>query len=340
MSRRVVLAPRRTRAVGVVALLLGAPVFAELLQAYLSNTGDVLEIGFAVLFLAPLYGGASLLIREIGLMTGRGWPGRLLLAAAFGVLMPTLVDVSLFTTERSDIDYWDEIVGSTVVGGISVYAVTSWVMGHVLMSVGAPLAVVESLLPEGRDRRWLGAVGLSVIAVLGVAVAWAIHNDESSGQVVDASAVDYAVSVAVAVLLVVLAMGPWGRPLAKAPGRSAGRPIVLGISGFVLMAAFDLAPMSWVGVAVAWAALVAGGVLVGVRSRSPEWTWRHLAAFAYGGVLARTLMGFLAPVPSGVDLSAKLAQNAVFLVLVLGLGALLLSRTREPVTPAAPHPAQ
>jgi hypothetical protein len=115
---------------------------------------------------------------------------------------------------------------------------------------------------------------------------------------------------------------------------------VLGISGFVLMAAFDLAPTSWVGVAVAWAALVAGGVLVGVRSRSPEWTWRHLAAFAYGGVLARTLMGFLAPVPSGVDLSAKLAQNAVFLVLVLGLGALLLARTREPVTPAAPRPAQ
>lgn len=259
----------------------------------------------------------------------RGWPGRLLLAAGFGVLMPKLVDLSLFTPENPDIDYWDDIMGSTLLGGYSVYAIVSWVMGHVVMSVGAPLAVVEGLLPEGRDRPWVGRWGIAVLVVLGVGVGLLIHNDPEGGAV-EITALGYAVSVAVVLALVALAMGPLGRPPIPLAGRSAGRPLVLGLSGFVLMTVFDLAPTSWVGVAMASAALVAGGALVAVRSRSPQWTWRHLTAFAFGGVLARTLMGFLAPVPLGVDLFPKLAQNAIFLLLVLGIGALLWVRTREP----------
>jgi len=80
--------------VGVVLL---APVFAELIQAYLGDLGGVFGLLFFVVFLAPLYGGAVLLIREVTVRTGRGWPSRLLLATAFGVAMPTLVDVSLWS---------------------------------------------------------------------------------------------------------------------------------------------------------------------------------------------------------------------------------------------------
>ena len=72
----------------MVALLLGAPVCAELLQAYLDITGDPCSRWCSlVFFFAPLYGGAAVLIREVAVRTGRGWPGRLLLAAAFGLLM-------------------------------------------------------------------------------------------------------------------------------------------------------------------------------------------------------------------------------------------------------------
>ena len=168
-----------------------------------------------------------------------------------------------------------------------------------------------------------------MLAVLGCGVALLIHSDGGEGGV-EASTSRYVVAGLVALALVAAAMSPVGRPLSVVEGRRPGRPMVLGLAGFGLMAAFDLVPMSWLGVVLAWGVLVAAGVLVAVRSRSAEWTWRHLAAFAFGGVLARTLMGFLAPVPQGVDLVAKLSQNVVFLILVLGLGALLWVRTSEP----------
>ena len=147
----------------MLALLLGAPVFAELIQSYLDITGElVLATLFLIAFMAPLYGGAALLIREVAVRTGRGWPGRLLLAAAFGVLMPTLVDGSLLTPvnpERSTTGTTS--MASTLVGGISVLAADVLGDGSRRDERGRPLVVVEALLPDGRDRPWLGRVWLT-----------------------------------------------------------------------------------------------------------------------------------------------------------------------------------
>lgn len=323
------LASRRTRTVGVVGVLLGAPVCAELLQAYLDITGDAFEMLFLLVFFAPMYGGAALLIREVAVRTGRGWRGRLLLAAAFGVLMTTVIDSSTFTPEVPEIDYWEDIMSSTLVGGVSAYALTTWVLGHVLMSVGAPLAVVEGLLPVVRGRPWLGRRGIVVLALLGTAVAVFVHVDPDAAAV-QATVLDRVISVAAVLALVGLAMGPWGRPVTEVAGRSPGRPWVLAVTGFVLMGTFDAVPISWLGVTVAWLVLATGGVLTARRSRSPAWGPRHVAALAYGALLARTTTGFLSPPPHGVAESAKLVQNAVFLVLVLALGVMLWWRTREP----------
>jgi phosphatidylserine synthase len=95
------------------------------------------------------------------------------------------------------------------------------------------------------------------------------------------------------------------------------------VVGLVLMLAFDLAPISWAGVLVAVVALALAWGLVRRWARSREWSWRHIAALAYGGVLARSLVAFLAPVPVGVEPSAKYAQNVVLLVLVVALGVAL-----------------
>jgi hypothetical protein len=322
-------APRRTRLVGIVALLLGAPVFAELVQSYLDITGELGGTLFLVVFLAPLYGGVALLIREVAVRTGRGWPGRLLLAAAFGVLMPTWVDLSLWTPQTAEeIELWGDIRGVTV-AGVSVLALSSWALGHVVMSVAAPLAVVEALLPSGRGRSWLGWFGIVVLTLLAVGVAVLIHLDEE-GPDAETSVAAYTLSLAFAAALALTAFTPVGRPVRVVEGRATWSPVLLGVSGFVLMALFDLAPASWVGLVMVWVAAVAAGALVARSSRSPSWTVRHLTAFAFGAILERTLIGFLVPTPPGGDATGKLVQNVVVLLLVLALGALLRARTREP----------
>ncbi len=320
-------APRRTRFIGVVALLLGAPVFAELIQSYLEITGELAETLFLIVFLAPLYGGAALLIREVAVRTGRGWPGRLLLAGAFGVLMPTWVDLSLWTPQTAEeIELWGDIRGITL-AGVSVLALSSWALGHVVMSVAAPLVVVEALLPRGRGLPWLGWFGITVLTLLAVGVAALIHVDAKGAET---STSKFVLSLALAAALTVAAFTPLGRHLTPVPGRGTGRPAVLGLAGFVLMALLDLAPASWMGLVMVWAAAAAAGVLLAWSARSPAWTARHLAAFAFGGILERTLVGFLAPTPPGGDAAGKVVQNVVVLLLVLGLGALLNARTREP----------
>jgi hypothetical protein len=306
-------------------LLLGAPVFAELVQSYLPSTGSLGQSLFVVAFLAPLYGGAALVIREVALRAGRGWRGRLLLAAGFGVLMPTWVDLSLWTAqEPAEIEAWGDILGVTAVSGVSVIAVTSWVAGHVVMSIGAPLAIVETLLPRGRDRSWLGPIGLAVVGLLGLSVAVLIHLEERSAA--DGSLPRYGVSLVAAVVLAGLAFSPLGRPVRVVGGRPAARPLVSGVVGFAGLAALDLAPLSWLGVVLAWTAILLGCAAVGRWSRSPDWTVGHVAALAYGAVLERTLVGFLVPVPPGGNPGGKLAQNMVVLLLVILLGVALRRR--------------
>ena len=271
----------------------------------------------------------GLLIREVAVRTGRGWRGRLLLAAAFGVLMPTWVDLSLWTPQTAEeIELWGDIRGVTI-AGVSVLALSSWALGHVVMSVAAPLVVVEALLPNGRGRPWLGWFGITVLVLLAVGVATLIHFDEE-GPAAETSAAKYALSLAFAVALAMAAFTRLGRPVTPVEGRGTGRPAVLGIAGFVLMAAFDLAPTSWLGLVLVLGAATTAGVLLARSSRSPGWSARHLVAFAFGGILERTLIGFLVPTPPGGDTVGKLVQNVVVLVLVLALGALLWVRTREP----------
>lgn len=319
---------RRTRLVAVLAIGVVAPVCAEYLVAYLEITGDLAESLGALLFFVPLYGGAALLIREVAVRAGMGWRGRLLLAAAFGLAMTALVDVSLWTERRPDIEYWTDIQQAARIDalGFSLYTALTWVLGHVTMSVAAPLALAEALIPRIRGARLLGRVGLVCWSAAFLVVAALIHHSETGEYDVHPSAGQYAGAVVVVAGLAALAWTRLGRPLLPGLSGRTARPLVLGLVGAAGMAAIDLVPPAWAGVAVLVVVLVPLAVLVARWSRSPAWGWRHVAALAWGALVERTAVGFLTPIPEGVTVTAKVLHSVVLLALVLGLGVLLVRR--------------
>src|SRR5699024_11865814 len=86
---------------------------------------DVTGVQTCALPTSPLYGGAVLLIRELAVRCGLGWTGTLLLAAAFGLAMPGLVDLAMFGEDRSDVAYWADMREPTLIEPIGVSVSTT-----------------------------------------------------------------------------------------------------------------------------------------------------------------------------------------------------------------------
>jgi hypothetical protein len=318
-------------------LLVAAPITAEYLQAYLPSTGHLLALLTGLLILAPLYGGAALLIREVAVRWGLGWTGILLLAAAFGLAMPGLVDLALFAEQRADIPYWNDMRQATLIGplGISAHPTISWVCGHVLMSVGAPLALLDALAPRHRRRPLLGRPGIVVVSVLWVAAALLVRSDAVQMYGYRPSLAQSLAVLAAVVLLAVLAFTPLGRPVRSRGDRSV-RPAVLVLAGALGMFGIDVLPWTWAGVATIVVLLVGAATLLRRCAATRRWSAYEIGALAAGAVVGRCLIGFLAPVPDGVSIAAKLAQNAVLLAATLTLAWLVTARVEPEQTPAAP----
>lgn len=195
------------------------------------------------------------------------------------------------------------------------------------MSVAAPTVVAEAL--SRQSGPWLGRIGLLAVVAGFIALATFVHQDQSSSYDVYWNPTRYAVPAAIVVLLVALAFTPLGRPL---PGRErrVPPPWVLLLVGGVGMAAFDLVPMSWVGVAQDIGVFIIGLALIAWWARSPGWSMRHQAAVAFGALLTRTITGFLAPLPQDTTWLEKITQNVTYLVVILALGMLLWRRTDDP----------
>lgn len=316
----------RRRACAVLGLAVAAPVCAEFVQGYLPITGDPLGLLAALLILSPLYGGAALLIRESAVRTGRGWPGILLLAASFGVLQAGIIDLSLFLGPQTGVPAFD-VAGTVtqVVAGVSAYAATTWVCGHVIMSIGTPVALFDWAAPGLRGRPWLGPFGIAVTAVLFVCVAALIQVDQRGTATLPLW--EMAGAGTVAALLAAAAFTPVGRPLRRVPGRTAPPAVWLLVGAFLGKLSLDVLPATWLGVAMAWALLAAGMAAIVYVARSPAWSARHSAALAAGALLAWTVVGFLAPDLPDVEPLHRYLHNAAF---ALAAGAVAVAVLRSP----------
>jgi hypothetical protein len=232
--------------------------------------------------------------------------------------MAAVIDMSLFTEARPDIVYWEELQEQTSIAGISASATLTWVGGHVVLSIGAPLAIAEALLGRHRDQPWLRRWGIVLWGVAFVLTAVLIHLAQRQDYGVNPTPAQFAGATAVIAVLAGLAQSPIGRSL-SATDRPVPSLLIVGLGGAVVVGVMDFAPYSWLGVALIAAAIL-GAILALVRwSGSARWGMAHAAAAAFGAIAARAAAGAIAPAPEGVEPVAKLLQGVAGLLLVAGL---------------------
>jgi hypothetical protein len=332
--------PRRLQVAGLLVL---APVCAEYLTAYDSSTGDLLVLVGGLIIFVPLYGAPALLIREVARRCDLGWPGILLLSAAFGLTQAGLVDQSLFSLDYRQIESWDETLRATLVDplGLSAANAMNFIGGHIIYSICAPIALIEAFRPHRSREPWISRRVLGVVAGLYIAASALVLQDHLTTESSHASIAQLSGSAAVLALLILAAFavsrrhtarrsGTDSNPLVSSDPRnsSAGgeRPVPSARTTFLLAllaALIHSAATTWTGVAVAVVVLVLGGALVKYFSGSPKWNGQHIVALAAAAVFVRAALAFsYFPVIGDVSAVPKYTHNAVLLIAIVVISAL------------------
>ncbi|ATQ44973.1 hypothetical protein CSW64_10975 [Caulobacter mirabilis] len=312
---------------GLAAL---SAIGAELLTAYADGTGDFGATLFALVFFMALYGAPALLARELARRAGWGWPSLLLLCAALGVAQACVIDQSLFAEHYGGYEGWEEARQATFLPALGVSAgnVHNFIVGHVVFSFGAPIAVAEAWRPDRARTAWLSPLGMGFAALAYLGAALLILLDPQSHS---ASPIQLAASVAVVAGCIALA---WviGRRSAGSEGPRMGAGRRLGwisvlVVAFVLATAANLAGEGWLGFAVGVSATALIAALAGWGGGRPAWSIRHAAAVGMGFLLSRGVLAFTYyPLAGEVGAVAKYTHNVVMLGLVLAAGGFALSR--------------
>lgn len=334
--------PRKRRRLRVAALIGGCVVLsavsAELLAAYADNTGKLGPIVFAVVFFAALYGAPALLVREITRRAGWGWDSMLLLMLSLAIAQACLIDQSLFSEDYHDYDGWTENYQATLIpiAGVSVYNAFNFVLGHVIYSFGAPIALAEAWRPHTAQDSWLRAPGLIVAAAAYLVAAGLIINDPESQN---ASVPQLLAASSLVIACVGLAYALGKRHQKKAShdtDEGASAPTVGTVFAVMLVLAclLNLAGEDWRGVAVAVGATAAGGALIVVGARRRGWGLRHVAAVALAFLVSRGVLAFTyEPLTGMVAAWSKYTHNTVMLTIVLAAGWCALTSPRPPSAP-------
>lgn len=323
-----------TRSAQLVGLVTLCAIGAELLAAYGDSTGHVGRIVFSLVFFAALYGAPALLAREFVRRRGWGWPSMLLLFTALGVTEACLIDQSLFSSDYQGYDGWEETREATLIPalGISAFNAYNFILGHVIFSFGAPVALAEGWRPARAREPWLGTVGILVAALVYVGAGALILFDPESRS---ASPEQLVVSAGAVGVLVAAAVVVGGRGIHRRSGRlkstNGQHPVSVWATLAVALAAALVSAMvseNWAGFTVGIVAIGAVGFAVLRVAKYPGWSIRHVAAVGVGFLLARGLLAFTYfPLIGEVAPTPKYLHNAV-MILVVALAGWMALRPR------------
>lgn len=328
----VTLVPRRCRLAPVVALMALAPWVAE------CSWGGSTAAGFVpvVVFLAPMYGGAAVLIREMGRRGGGGWPVMVLLAAAFGVFQAGLVDQSMFNPDYLDdtgFAAWGKAADATRVPvlGFSAGQALDYVGNHIALSICAPIAIVESFLGPSRcHQSWLARRGLLVVGVLYVLGSLLVFSDISGRQNFTASPLQVAFTALLVSAFIGAAMLPRWRRKPRFMTKPAPHPIW---AGLVALAAHLSDWMSgWAGVGIRVAVTTACVAVIVAWSRRAGWGQLHVLAAWAAGLLCAAGFAYIVPNYEPASPTAALTGDIAISVITAALvgGAFWRLRKQNP----------
>ncbi|MFC4947227.1 hypothetical protein [Pseudonocardia sp. GCM10023141] len=302
------------RVAPAVGLFLISPLMAEFLLGNLPIT-----FLFALLFLAPMYGGGALLIREFARRTGRGMPTIVVLGVAYGIVEEGLVTQSLFNPNYAGV----HLLSSGFIPALGIAAPwTVFVLTlHAIGSITAPIVVAESLVPDRRTTPWLGRVGLAVTAVLFV---FGLVADTVITLRMDPTISPAPQLIVAAVVAVLVAVAAFRLPR-SGPVRDGWvpSPLILLVLALVLGVVFEFAG-GWAGVVLLIVLAAAASTAIVTWAGRSAWSGLHTLALAGGAVLTYAWHAFpettVIPVSPTVDLVGNIVFGAAAVTL-LGFAA-------------------
>ncbi|MDQ7826533.1 MAG: hypothetical protein RDV48_27270 [Candidatus Eremiobacteraeota bacterium] len=227
------------RAPALVLILL-APALGELLLG--SSPPREFFSPPALVLLGLMYGGGSLIVRELAVRSGKGWLSVALLGFAYGILEEGLACRSFFDPQWPDLG----ILGTYGRAlGVNWIWTLQLILYHSLVSISLPIAITCILFPGERAQPWLGRKGLTALVVLFLAeILFCFFCFATPGRPpYRPPLLCIAGSVLAATALIFGALRPAHAPVESA--RSGGRPVspfMLSLTGFFFMAILLIAP--------------------------------------------------------------------------------------------------
>lgn len=303
------------RVAPVVGLFFLAPLIAEFLLGNIS----VSEFS-SFLFLAPLYGGGAVVVREVTRRSGRGWPTMILLSLAYALVEEGLATQTLFNPSYHGLD----LLRPARIPGVGLGAWwTLFVLTlHVIWSMSVSIALVEAIVPARRTAPWLGRFGLGLAGVLYLLGAVLIGAGTYQSERFIASPFQL-IGTVVAIVVVVLLAFLTGPADHAAGGGTVPGPWLVGLFALLTSSLFMASNLvfsrGWPTVVVYLGlyAVVIG--LVTVWSRRAGWSDAHRLALAGGALVTYAWYGFPATPILGATGTEDLIGNIVFAGAALAL---------------------
>ena len=300
-----------------------SPFVAEFLLGNISISAIA-----ALIFLAPMYGGGALAVREIARRCGRGWATLVLLALAYGLIEEGIIIQTLFNPNYLGLHLLTEAyIPSLGIGGWWTPFVLTL---HTVWSISVPIVIVEALFAARRETPWLGKTGLGVSILLFLIGGILIRMGTQKQGPFTASPLQLISATGLVGLVTALAF----RFKKTAPSRTGAipNPWVIGITTFLLGLGFMSAHAvlhEWTIVA-AYVAIYAIAVgLLATWSGRVGWSPLHTLAAGGGAMLTYACTAFPEDPVIGAKGTVDLVGNTVFALIAIVLLVLAVKSERR-----------